>query len=92
MILFLDISSGELLLIFFAFLILFGPKSIPTLAQTLGRWLFTLRNAQAEIQREIFKTTSKVNHYIQNTRDSIEQKEKSTASSAALEKEKTVDN
>ena len=73
MLLFLDISAGELLIVFLAFLLLFGPKSIPGLAQNLGRFIFYARQAKEDIQKEVFKSTEKINHYIQTTRQEVEQ-------------------
>jgi Sec-independent protein translocase protein TatA len=73
MLLFLDISAGELLIIFVAFLLLFGPKSIPSLAQNLGRFIFYARQAKEDIQKEVFKSTEKINYYIQTTRQEVEQ-------------------
>lgn len=69
---FLDLSMGELLLIFFAFLILFGPESIPKLAQTLGRFIFELRRMRENVTQEIFQSTQQVQNYIHNTRKEIE--------------------
>jgi Sec-independent protein translocase protein TatA len=37
-------------------LIFFGPKSIPGIAKTLGKALFTIRNASTELQNEIKKS------------------------------------
>ena len=73
MLLFLDISAGELFIIFFAFLLLFGPKSIPSLAQNLGRFIFYARQAKEDIQKEVFQSTEKINNYIQTTRQEVEQ-------------------
>ena len=37
MLLFLDVSGGEILLILFFFLMFFGAKSIPGVAKTMGK-------------------------------------------------------
>ena len=85
MLLFLDISFGELVIVFFAFLILFGPQSIPGLMQNLGRFLFYARRTKDEIQKEFFKSTEQVHHYIQTTRQEVE---KNTKYFANLEKKR----
>ena len=71
--LFLDISTGELLIIFIAFLLLFGAKSIPDLAQNLGQFIFYAKRTKDDIQKEVFKSTEKINHYVQTTRQEIEE-------------------
>lgn len=51
--LFLDMSSGELLLIVLAVMILFGPKRIPEIARTVGQTVGQLKAASDQIKREI---------------------------------------
>ena len=55
-----DIGGGELLLIIFMILLLFGPKKIPEIARTLGRGMSHLRRAQAEFQRNINDVTTDI--------------------------------
>lgn len=55
-----DIGGGELLLIVFVVLLLFGPKKIPEIARTLGKGMSHLRRAQAEFQRSINEVSSDV--------------------------------
>jgi TatA/E family protein of Tat protein translocase len=50
-----DISGGELIVILFFVLIFFGSKGIPGIARTLGRTMRQVRDASAEVQREIQK-------------------------------------
>mgnify|MGYP006101868179 CR=1 FL=1 len=58
MVLFLnDVAGSEIILILFLILIFFGSKSIPGLARTLGRTIRQVKDASAEIQSEIKKTT-----------------------------------
>ena len=56
--LFLSPSSGEIFFILFAVLMLFGSKSIPDLARTLGKGIRQIKNATSEIQNEITKNVS----------------------------------
>ena len=57
MILFLsDVSGSEVLLILIFVLIFFGAKSIPSLAKTLGKAMYQIKNASNELQNEIKKS------------------------------------
>jgi len=58
--LFLDVSGGELLVVILFVLIFFGSKGIPDVARTMGRALRQFRDASAEVQREIEKGASDV--------------------------------
>lgn len=57
MLLFLsDVSGSEVLLILIFVLIFFGAKSIPSLAKTLGKAMYQIKNASNELQNEIKKS------------------------------------
>lgn len=58
--LFLDVSGGELLVILLFVLLFFGSKGVPEVARTMGRAMRQLRDATAEVQREIEKGASDV--------------------------------
>jgi sec-independent protein translocase protein TatA len=58
--LFFDISGGELMLILFVAFIVFGPSKIPEIARKIGRGMNEIRRASDEIKREIAKETRKV--------------------------------
>ena len=51
-----DISGSEIMVILLFVLMFFGAKSIPSMAKTLGKTLFQIRNATSEIQNEIRKS------------------------------------
>ena len=53
--LFGNLSSGELILIFAVVLLLFGAKRIPELAKGLGKRIREFKDASAGIKREIEK-------------------------------------
>ncbi len=55
-----DVSGGELLVIMLFVLLFFGSKGIPGIARTLGRGMRQLRDASAEVQREIEKGAEEV--------------------------------
>ncbi len=58
--LFFDISAGELMVILLAAFIVFGPSKIPEIARKIGRGMNEIRRASDEIKREISKETRKV--------------------------------
>jgi len=59
MVLFLnDIGTGEVVLILVFILIFFGSKSIPGLARTMGRTIRQIKDASADLQSEIKKSTN----------------------------------
>ena len=47
------LGSGELLVVFLAILILFGPKRLPEIARTLGRIINEIQRASREFQDQI---------------------------------------
>ncbi|MEO6883293.1 MAG: twin-arginine translocase TatA/TatE family subunit [Bacteroidia bacterium] len=53
MLLFLDIGGGEIFLILFVFLLLFGSDKIPEVARGLGKGIREFKDATNGIQREI---------------------------------------
>jgi len=55
-----DISGSEILVIMLFILIFFGSKSIPSIAKTIGKGLYQIRNATAEIQHEIKNSVSEI--------------------------------
>ncbi len=61
MVLFLnDIGTGEVVLILIFILIFFGSKSIPGLARTLGRTIRQIKDASADLQSEIKKSSNEL--------------------------------
>lgn len=59
-ILFLNLGSGEIFLIVIFILIFFGADKLPTMARTLGKGIREMKNATAEIQKEIEKSATEV--------------------------------
>jgi len=54
------VSTGEIIMILFVYLLFFGAKGIPSLAQTLGKAMYQFRNATKDVQDEILKGASEV--------------------------------
>jgi sec-independent protein translocase protein TatA len=48
-----DVGGGELILIVFAILMLFGPKKIPEIAQMIGKGMQKVKQAQSQFQSQI---------------------------------------
>ena len=51
-----SLGTGEVLLILFVVLVLFGSKGIPDFAKNMGRGMREIRNASNEIRRDIQKS------------------------------------
>lgn len=58
--LFLDVSGGELLVVLLFVLLFFGSKGVPDVARSMGRALRQVRDATADVQREIEKGANDV--------------------------------
>jgi TatA/E family protein of Tat protein translocase len=69
--LFLDVSGGELLVILLFVLLFFGSKGVPEVARTMGRALRQFRDATAEVQREIEKGAGEVKKGYQEQRQAF---------------------
>jgi TatA/E family protein of Tat protein translocase len=69
--LFLDISSGEILVIILVVMMLFGPKQIPVIARTIGKGLYELRKASDQIKREVMQEAGQIEHAVKEPITSI---------------------
>ena len=58
--LFFDISAGELFVILLVAFIVFGPSKIPEIARKIGKGMNEIRRASDEIKREITKESRKL--------------------------------
>lgn len=79
MVLFLNsIAGSEIVVILLFVLIFFGAKSIPGMSRTLGRGIRQIKDARADIENEIKKTSGdmrkdmNINRTIQETKDQFE--------------------
>jgi sec-independent protein translocase protein TatA len=68
---FLDLGGGELMLVFLAFLLLFGSSKIPELAKGLGKGLRELKKATDDIKRELSENTGGITQEITDTASDI---------------------
>lgn len=58
--LFLNLSGGEISIIFLFILIFFGAESIPKMARQLGKIMFQIKNATDDIKRDIKESTDNI--------------------------------
>ncbi len=58
--LFLNLSSGEIFIIFLFILIFFGAESIPKIAKSFGKVMFQIKNATDDIKRDIKESTDNI--------------------------------
>lgn len=72
--LFNDVDGYEVLVIILVVLIFFGPKSIPGIAKTLGKAIYSVKNASQEIQNEIKKSGASIKNEIK-VEDILKQEE-----------------
>lgn len=73
-----NISGGEFIIVALLFLLLFGPKQIPTMARSAAKLIKQIRNATNDIKREIMdnaeeQTLTEVKKTVQEGRDAFKE-------------------
>lgn len=71
LLLFLDISGGELIIIILAVFLVFGPKKLPEIARKMGRIINEIKHASGELTREFQDETGNIARELRQTRESI---------------------
>lgn len=75
-ILFLNLGGGEVVLIVFVILLLFGGKGLPTIAKSLGKGIREFKDATNSIQKDIRESTGgitdQINEHIQEVKKEID--------------------
>ena len=75
-ILFLNLGGGEIFLIMFVILLLFGGKGIPNIAKTLGKAMREFKDATNGLQKDIQESTGgiteQVNEQIQEVKKELD--------------------
>jgi TatA/E family protein of Tat protein translocase len=69
--LFLDISGGEFLIILLAVFLIFGPKKMPEVARKIGRVMNELKKASSDITKEFREETNVITREISSARENI---------------------
>jgi sec-independent protein translocase protein TatA len=76
LVLFLNLGGGEVILIIFVILLLFGGKGLPTIAKTLGKGIREFKDATSGIQKDIRDSTSgitdQITEHIQEVRKEVD--------------------
>jgi sec-independent protein translocase protein TatA len=75
-ILFLNLGGGEIAMILFVILLLFGGKGIPNVARALGKGIREFKDAASGIQKDIQESTGNltkhINEQVQDVKKEIE--------------------
>ena len=79
--LFLDISGGELLVIMLVVFLVFGPDKMPEMARKAGRLMNQMKKASSDLTREFQKETSA----LQSEIDAVQSKVKNQVESVNRE-------
>ena len=74
----LNISGGEFIIVALIFLLLFGPKQIPSMARAAAKVIKQVRNATNDIKRDIMdraedEKLSEVKKTIEESRDAFKE-------------------
>ncbi len=74
--LFLNLGGGEIVLILFVMLLLFGGKGLPNIARTLGKGVREFKDATNGLQRDITESTGgitdQITEHIQEVKKEID--------------------
>lgn len=62
--LFLNLGTGEVLLILFVILLLFGSKGLPNIARTLGKGINEFKRASESVQKDIIQSSGEISHQV----------------------------
>ncbi len=69
--LFLDISGGELLVIMLVVFLVFGPEKMPEMARKAGRLMNQMKKASGDLTREFKKETSELQNEISSAQTQV---------------------
>ena len=67
-------GATEIIFIFVIYLLLFGSKGIPSLAQTMGKAVRQFREASSDIQREILNSSREIQNEVNRPASSTPEK------------------
>jgi TatA/E family protein of Tat protein translocase len=66
------VTFGEIVIVAFLTLVLFGPDKIPQVSRTIGKVLREFRKAMNELERSVQEHTAPVEEALSETRKSIQ--------------------
>jgi len=73
LLLFQDVSGGELIIVLLAVFMLFGPKKIPDIAKKLAKGLHDIKKATSSITDEINQAIDPIKNELQGHIDSLKE-------------------
>jgi Sec-independent protein translocase protein TatA len=68
-----DFGFGHILLFFAIALVAIGPKQLPDVARTVGRFLNELKRASGDFGKTLMDTRESTNSFVKNTQDQVNQ-------------------
>ena len=71
MLLFLDISGGEIVIILIVVFLIFGPKRLPEMARKAGQVINDIKRASSDITKEFKNETDYVKNEFNRAKDKI---------------------
>ncbi|MBK7212698.1 MAG: twin-arginine translocase TatA/TatE family subunit [Bacteroidales bacterium] len=71
LLLFLDVSGGELLVIILVVFLVFGPDKMPDIARKFGKAMNSMKKASNDLTREFRQETSGIRSEIQKTQAEV---------------------
>lgn len=71
LLLFLDVSGGELLVIMLVVFLVFGPDKMPDIARKIGKAINQMKKASNDLTREFRQETSGIMNEIQKTQTEV---------------------
>jgi len=77
--LFLDISGGELLDIMLVVFLVFGPEKMPEMARKAGRFMNQMKKASNDLTREFKKETSSLQSEFNNVQSKVKEEVESVS-------------
>ena len=77
--LFLDISGGELLVIMLVVFLVFGPEKMPEMARKAGRFMNQMKKASNDLTREFKKETSSLQSEFDNAQSRVKEEVESVS-------------
>ena len=73
LLLFEDVSGGELILILLAIFLLFGPNKIPEIARSVGKTLYKFRKYTSDIQEEVDKAIDPIKKELEGQTENLKE-------------------
>ncbi|GMV52907.1 MAG: twin-arginine translocase TatA/TatE family subunit [Chlorobi bacterium] len=86
-----DVGGGELILIILVILLLFGPKSLPDLARTVGKGIRQVKKAQEDLTQQIRDISADVEKPVEQLRADLDKATSITPASHTTPRKQQTD-